>query len=180
MPHAVRGLGRCGLLGTLALLAALALSGCGSEDQGDNVDPDQVDAVAAPDLGACRVLTPDDVELPSNATKTVECSEPHTAETFAVGEMPSSLSDADYDDREVGSASGLLESVQQLGASLGVAVLGTLFFHRFALEEAGPVAAVRGGRHLEALEVTLLATVGFLAVAWCLGWLLPRRARAEH
>ncbi|WP_445256749.1 MFS transporter [Nocardioides aurantiacus] len=86
----------------------------------------------------------------------------------------------EIDDREVGSASGLLESVQQLGASLGVAVLGTLFFQRFALEEAGPVAAVRAGRHLQALEVTLLATVGFLAVAWCLGWLLPRRARAEH
>jgi hypothetical protein len=102
LPHAVRGLGRSGLFTLLALLAALALSGCGTEDQGANVDPDQVDSVAAPELGACRVLTPDDVELPSNATKTVDCSEPHTAETFAVGQMPSSLDDADYDDREVG------------------------------------------------------------------------------
>ncbi|SDR71584.1 drug resistance transporter, EmrB/QacA subfamily [Nocardioides scoriae] len=86
----------------------------------------------------------------------------------------------EVDDREVGSASGLLESVQQLGASLGVAVLGTLFFGRLGLEEVGPVAAVRAGRHLEALEVTLLATLGVLGLAWCLGWLLPRRARADH
>lgn len=70
--------------------------------------------------------------------------------------------------------------MQQLGASLGVAVLGTLFFGRLGLEEVGPVAAVRAGRHLEALEVTLLATLGVLGLAWCLGWLLPRRARADH
>jgi EmrB/QacA subfamily drug resistance transporter len=31
-------------------------------------------------------------------------------------------------DHEVGSASGLLESLQQLGATLGIAVLGTVFF----------------------------------------------------
>jgi EmrB/QacA subfamily drug resistance transporter len=35
---------------------------------------------------------------------------------------------ADISDREVGSAAGVLEAVQQLGASLGVAVLGTIFF----------------------------------------------------
>ena len=71
--------------------------------QGSNVDPDQVDAVEAPDLGACRVLTPDDVAQPSNATKTVDCDEPHTAETFAVGQLPEEFADADYDDREIGS-----------------------------------------------------------------------------
>ena len=35
---------------------------------------------------------------------------------------------ADIEDHEVGSAAGVLEAVQQLGASLGVAVLGTVFF----------------------------------------------------
>jgi EmrB/QacA subfamily drug resistance transporter len=35
---------------------------------------------------------------------------------------------ADIADHEVGSAAGVLEAVQQLGASLGVAVLGTIFF----------------------------------------------------
>ncbi len=31
--------------------------------------------------------------------------------------------------QEIGSAAGLLNAVQQLGATLGIAVLGTLFFH---------------------------------------------------
>jgi len=35
---------------------------------------------------------------------------------------------ADIADHEVGSAAGILEAIQQLGASLGVAVLGTIFF----------------------------------------------------
>ena len=73
-------------LATLAALAAVALvlSACGDKD-GGNVDTDQVDAVEAPQLGACRVLTPEDVALPSNATKVVDCSKEHTAETFARG-----------------------------------------------------------------------------------------------
>ena len=44
----------------------------------------------------------------------------------------------EIDDHEVGSAAGLLESLQQLGASLGVAALGTLFFDGIALEDGGP------------------------------------------
>lgn len=88
----------------LGLLALLALSGCtGNEAQGSNVDPEQVDAVAAPELGACRVLTPDDVDRPSNATRTVSCSAPHTAQTFAVGNLPDSLHDADYDATDLGA-----------------------------------------------------------------------------
>ena len=50
----------------------------------------------------------------------------------------------EIDDHEVGSAAGLLESLQQLGASLGVAALGTLFFDGMALEDGGP--AGRDGR----------------------------------
>ncbi|RKN43010.1 MFS transporter [Streptomyces hoynatensis] len=75
-------------------------------------------------------------------------------------------------DHEVGSAAGLLESVQQLGSSLGVAVLGTVFFS--AAGKPGPGAGfVTAGRH-----VTLLA-LGLLAVAFLLGFLLPRRARQD-
>jgi hypothetical protein len=48
----------------------------------------------------------------------------------------------EIDDHEVGSASGLLQSLQQLGASLGVAALGTLFFSTIALEDTGPRAAM--------------------------------------
>ena len=83
----------------------------------------------------------------------------------------------EVDDHEVGSATGLLESLQQLGASLGVAILGTLFFDRLALEQGGPVAAMTSGRHLVAAEDTLLVLVGLIGVAWVIGWLLPRRAR---
>ena len=83
----------------------------------------------------------------------------------------------EIDDHEVGSASGLLESLQQLGASLGVAVLGTLFFDRIALEEGGAGAAMAAGRHLVAAEDTLLLMVGLVALAWCIGWFLPRKAR---
>ena len=83
----------------------------------------------------------------------------------------------EVDDHEVGSATGLLESLQQLGASLGVAVLGTLFFDRLDLEHGGPQAAAASGRDLLAAEDTLALLVGLIAVAWCLGWFLPRRAR---
>ena len=84
----------------------------------------------------------------------------------------------EIDDHEVGSAAGLLESLQQLGAALGVAALGTLFFDGMALEDGGPQAAMAAGRHLVAAEHTLLAVIGVIAFAWAIGWLLPRRARA--
>jgi EmrB/QacA subfamily drug resistance transporter len=86
----------------------------------------------------------------------------------------------EIDDHEVGSASGLLEALQQLGASLGVAVLATLFFGAIKLEDGGPVAARAAGRHLAAAQDTLLVTLVLIAVAFAVGWLLPRRARAMH
>lgn len=87
----------------LLLASALMLGGCGTSDQGSHTDPSQVDAVAAPEVGACRVLTPEDVAETSNATRTVDCSEPHTAETYAVGELPDSFADTDRDDRSLGA-----------------------------------------------------------------------------
>jgi EmrB/QacA subfamily drug resistance transporter len=86
----------------------------------------------------------------------------------------------EIDDHEVGSATGLLSSVEQLGASLGVAVLGTVFFNTIALEDGGPRAAMASGRHLLAAEHTLLVVVALIALAWGLGWRLPRKARAMH
>jgi len=85
-----------------AVLALLLLAGCTASGQGSNTDPAQVDAVSAPELGACRVLTPDDVAQPSNATRTVDCAEPHTAQTFAVGQLPEEFDDAAYDDESLG------------------------------------------------------------------------------
>ena len=86
------------LLATLAL----ALTACG-EAQGGNTDPAQVDSIETPELGACRVLGPEDIAATSNATKTVECTERHTAETFAVGDLPEDLHDEDYESEELGA-----------------------------------------------------------------------------
>lgn len=83
----------------LGLLAA-----CADDDaQGSNVDPEQVDTVAPPQNGACRVLAPDDIAQPSNATRTVDCAEHHTAQTYAVGELPPAFDDADREDPELGA-----------------------------------------------------------------------------
>jgi EmrB/QacA subfamily drug resistance transporter len=70
-------------------------------------------------------------------------------------------------DHEVGSASGLLQALQQLGMSLGVAGLGTLFF------------GLLGARSdfVGASEVTILITVLLLAAAFAIAFLLPKHAR---
>ncbi|RZS80173.1 putative MFS family arabinose efflux permease [Motilibacter rhizosphaerae] len=79
-----------------------------------------------------------------------------------------SIVTGDIDDHEVGSASALLESMQQLGASVGIAVLATLYFS--SLSSGSPVRATE-----RCLEVTL----AFLATTFVAGWFLPRRARAH-
>ena len=77
-----------------AVLAAaaltLALTAC-EDDLPASVDPAQVDAVEAPELGACRDLTTDDIAQPSNATRVVDCNDDHTAMTYAVGSLPEEL-----------------------------------------------------------------------------------------
>jgi EmrB/QacA subfamily drug resistance transporter len=80
-------------------------------------------------------------------------------------------------DREVGSAAGLLESIQQAGGSLGVAVLGTVFF-----SVAGPTTAhgvLDPASSVDAAGVVTLLTVVLTAVSFGLGFLLPRRARGH-
>jgi EmrB/QacA subfamily drug resistance transporter len=66
---------------------------------------------------------------------------------------------------EVGSASGVLEAVQQLSTALGVAVLGTIFFASF-------------DHHLatDALQITALASLVPLAAAFALVFRLPMHA----
>jgi Septum formation len=89
----------------IAALATLlgVLAACGSAPTPAEADPDQVDSVETPELGACRLLTLDDVGLPTNATRTVECTQKHTAQTYAVGELPDELDDAAYDSKESGA-----------------------------------------------------------------------------
>jgi hypothetical protein len=98
VPHARR------VVVPLLLTALLVLGACSADPaQGENTDPAQVDAVEVPKLGACRVLTPTDVARHSNATRTVDCAEKHTAQTYAVGQLPDEFDHADYDDGDLGA-----------------------------------------------------------------------------
>src|SRR3984957_5882071 len=67
---------------------------------------------------------------------------------------------------EIGSASGVLEAVQQLSSAIGVAALGTIFFSAF-------------GRHLptHALAVTAWACLVPLVATFLLVFKLPMHAR---
>lgn len=71
-------------------------------------------------------------------------------------------------ERELGSASGVLNAVQQLAAAAGVATLGTLFF-----DTLGP------GHFHRALERTLWVDAGLIVLALALMPLMPKRAREE-
>jgi EmrB/QacA subfamily drug resistance transporter len=73
---------------------------------------------------------------------------------------------AGVDEHETGSASGTLNAIQQLGAALGIAVLGTVFFS---------VAHDHG--FVSAFERTLWIEAGTLVVVAGLVFLLPKRAR---
>ncbi|MGW4897159.1 MFS transporter [Kitasatospora sp. NPDC004240] len=76
---------------------------------------------------------------------------------------------AGVDDSETGSASGVLNAVQQLGGSVGVAILGTAFFGR----------ATTAGFE-EAAGWTLSLTAAGLALAFAVAFLLPRQARPQE
>ncbi len=67
---------------------------------------------------------------------------------------------------EIGSASGVLESVQQLSSAIGVAALGTIFFSAFA-----------GHLPTHALAITAWACLVPIALAFALIFRLPMHAR---
>jgi hypothetical protein len=73
-------------------------------------------------------------------------------------------------DDEVGSASGTLNAIQQLGNSIGVALLATIFFSLLDHGHGSPTAMVR----------TVLIAAALLAVAFVLSFLLPQDARMEE
>ena len=72
-------------------------------------------------------------------------------------------------DDEVGSASGTLNAIQQLGNSIGVALLATIFFSLLDGGHGSPAA----------MERTVLISAGLLALAFVLSFLLPRDARMD-
>ena len=73
-------------------------------------------------------------------------------------------------EHEVGSASGTLNAVQQLGNSIGVALLATIFFSLLDNGHASPAA----------MTTTVLIAAGLLSLAFALSFLLPREARMEE
>jgi EmrB/QacA subfamily drug resistance transporter len=77
---------------------------------------------------------------------------------------------AGVDDREVGSASGTLNAIQQLGNSIGVAVLATIFFSLVEHGHSSPTAMTR----------TVLISAGLFVAALALSFLLPREARMDE
>jgi EmrB/QacA subfamily drug resistance transporter len=79
----------------------------------------------------------------------------------------------DVADHEVGSASGVLQAVQQLGMSLGIAAIGTVFFGAIGSQAAR-------ADFVDAAELTTIITVGLIAVAFAVSHLLPRQARQPH
>jgi len=75
--------------------------------------------------------------------------------------------------REMGSASGVLQTVNSLGMSLGIAGIGAIFF---------ALAGGHGGHvpvYLHAAEWTAIATAGLLACSFAVAFALPRRAREQ-
>ena len=75
---------------------------------------------------------------------------------------------ASVTDRETGSASGVLNAVQQLAGSIGVAVIGSVFFD-----------AIGRGEFHHALRLALVVQVALLIGALAVSPLLPRAARPE-
>ncbi|WP_129841638.1 MFS transporter [Streptomyces sp. RFCAC02] len=96
---------------------------------------------------------------------------------FGMGQIFVPLFDivlGDVRNHELGSASGLLESFQQTGSSLGVAVLGTVFFSGVTGSTDGPASV---GDFVSAERQVVLLALGMTVLAFALAFLLPRRAR---
>ena len=76
---------------------------------------------------------------------------------------------ADVGMDEVGSATGVVEAMQQLASAVGVAVLGTIFF-----------SALAGHLPTHALSITAWACLAPIAAAFALIFRLPMRARERQ
>jgi hypothetical protein len=78
----------------LLVLTALSLTACfGTGSTDPSAGP-----TAAPDVGACRMLSRGDLGRDSNNTAVVDCARPHDAQTYAVGSLPATYAHAAYDD----------------------------------------------------------------------------------
>ncbi|WP_310962841.1 MFS transporter [Nocardioides terrisoli] len=75
---------------------------------------------------------------------------------------------ASLSDREVGTGSGLLNAVQQFCGALGVAVLGSAFFHWLP-----------GHGMATSLRWLILLSIGCFAISFAVAFVLPRRPRPD-
>jgi EmrB/QacA subfamily drug resistance transporter len=80
---------------------------------------------------------------------------------------------ADVQPHEMGSASGVLSTVNSLSMSVGVAGLGAIFFSLLSVRASNAATFLSSG------QWTTLATVALLAAAFAAAFWLPRKAREE-
>ena len=73
------------------------------------------------------------------------------------------------EDHEVGSASGVLQAMQQLGMSLGIAGIGTLLFGLLNTRD-----------YVSAAQTTTVVVGALVAAAFALAFLLPRTGREQE
>jgi hypothetical protein len=78
---------------------------------------------------------------------------------------------AGVEPHEIGSASGVLQAVNGLGMSLGVAGIGAIFFGLLGAHASHALD------FLDAARWTALVSAGLLACAFAIAFRLPRRAR---
>ena len=69
-----------------AACLAIVLAGCAAPLKPQTA----ADKTTPPKLGACYDLSPEDTSKPSSDAAPVDCSKPHTAQTFAIGTLPES------------------------------------------------------------------------------------------
>jgi len=79
--------------------------------------------------------------------------------------------------QEMGSASGVLQTVNSLGMSLGIAGIGAIFFAQVG-GQWGATLRQHVPLYLHAAEWAAVATVALLAASFVLGFWLPRKARS--
>jgi EmrB/QacA subfamily drug resistance transporter len=129
-------------------------------------------AVMALGLGGCLAV----LELAGGRLTVWELIGPEAVTGFGMGMVFVPMFDvilAGVEPHELGSASGLLESVQQLAMSSGIALVGTALFDGLGLL-GGTAAASHAGAG------ALSVAIGLLVVAWAAVWWLPKHARAHH
>jgi EmrB/QacA subfamily drug resistance transporter len=79
--------------------------------------------------------------------------------------------------QEMGSASGVLQTVNSLGMSLGIAGIGAIFFAQVG-GQWGAALRQHVPLYLHAAEWAAAATMVLLAASFVLGFWLPRKARS--